>query len=174
MRSTLRGACAAVALAAGLAGLTGCAAGDDDGSAVRDRLEAVTLAANERDADALRRAADDLVDELAAQRSAGELSAAEADRLTQLAQQVRADADLIDQDLIEAETARREAAEAARREAEERARREAAEQAAREAEQKAREAEQKAREAEQKDKDEDASEKKDDEKDKKDDDEDDG
>lgn len=147
MRSTLRRAPAAVVLAAALVGLSGCAGSGDE---VRDLLADITVAANDRDADALRSAADDLIDELASQRAAGELGPAEADRLTQLAQQVRADADLIDQDALDAETARQEAEEAKRKAEEEKALREdaekAADEAARKAEEEVREAEEKARE----------------------------
>jgi hypothetical protein len=131
-------------------GLAGCAGDAQD--PVRDMVVDVTAAANERDAGALRDAVDDLLAELDAQVDRGELTSAEAGRLGDLARQVQADADLIDQELIDAqaeEAARRaeeQAAEEAEREAEERDTQEA-EDAAREAEQIAREAEKKAEEA---------------------------
>lgn len=127
-------------LAAGTAGCSASATGD-----VQDRVVDITQAANDRDADALRAAAADLVDDVDASVAAGELSSAEATRLTELARQLQADADLIDQDLLDAETARREAEEAARRADEQEAAREAAEEAVKQAEEAARKAEEQAR-----------------------------
>lgn len=155
MSRAQRRAGAVAVLLAGAVALTGCAA---NGDPLRDHLADITNAANDRDADALRAAADDLLAELEAQQAAGELTAGEVQRFGDLTRQVRADADLIDQDLLDVEQARREAEEAARRVAEERAAREAAEEAARKAEEAARKAAEEAQKAK------DEAEKKDDEK----------
>ena len=61
----------------------------------------ITDAANARDAGALRRAADDLLDLVAKQQASGAIDAAEAKRLTAIATRLKTDADLIDQDKID-------------------------------------------------------------------------
>jgi len=117
--------------------LVGCG-GTDPADVRRADVAAMTAAANDGDADALRRHAGALAATVAAQLEAQDVTADEAERLTALAQSVRASADLIDADLLErqraeaeAEQARQELAEAERRLEEERAR---AEEAARQAE----------------------------------------
>ena len=118
--------------------LAGCGGGTDPADVRRADVAAMTAAANDGDADALRQHADALLATVAAQLEAQEVPADEAERLTALAQSVRAGADAIDADLLErqraeaeAEAARQELAEAERRLEEERAR---AEEAARQAE----------------------------------------
>lgn len=118
--------------------LAGCG-GTDPADVRRADVAAMTAAANDGDADAVRRHADALLATVAAQLEAQDVTADEAERLTALAQSVRAGADLIDADLLErqraeaeAEQARQELAEAERRLEEERAR---AQEAARQAEQ---------------------------------------
>ncbi len=120
-----------------LAGLVaGCGASPDDER--REAVAALTEAANDGDASAVRSQADALLETVAAQLDRGELTAEQASRLTALAEAVRAGADVIDQDLLErrkaeadAEQARRQLEEARKRLDEERRK---AEEAARQAE----------------------------------------
>ena len=128
----------AVAIALTAVLLAGCAADGED--QVRDNVAAVTEAANGRDAVGLRSAVDRLVVAVEAQVSAGELDAAEGARIVAAARQVQAGADLVDQDLIDAEEAARLEAEEAARLAAEEAARQAQEEAQRQAEEAAREA----------------------------------
>lgn len=118
--------------------LAGCGGGTDPADARRAAVAAMTAAANDGDADGVRRHADALLATVAAQLQAQDLTTDEAERLTALAQSVRAGADTIDADVLErqraeaeAEAARQELAEAERRLEEERAR---AEEAARQVE----------------------------------------
>lgn len=116
--------------------LAGCGGGTDPADARRAAVAAMTAAANDGDADGVRRHADALLATVAAQLQAQDLKTDEAERLTALAQSVRAGADTIDADVLErqraeAEAARQELAEAERRLEEERAR---AEEAARQVE----------------------------------------
>ena len=122
--------------------LAGCAGGGR--ADVRDGVEAVTAAANARDAEGVRDAVDDLLALLDRQVSAGELTSPEAARIAAAARQVRDSAALVDDKVIEAE---REAQEEAAREAQEEADRQAREEAARQAEEDARQAEEDARKA---------------------------
>ena len=122
-----------LALASGL--LVGCAGGGDE---VRDDVAALTEAANARDADRVRVLAEDLVATVEEQAAAGELDPDRAARLAALARSVQANADVIDEELLEqrrleaeneAERKRleeeRKRLEAERKAAEEQARREA-------------------------------------------------
>jgi len=118
--------------------LAACGGGTDPADVRRADVAAMTAAANDGDADGVRRHADALLATVAVQLEAQHVTADEAERLTALAESVRASADLIDDDLLErqraeaeAEQARQELAEAERRLEEERAR---AEEAARQAE----------------------------------------
>lgn len=113
-------------------------AGTDPAEVRRAEVAEMTAAANDGDADAVRRHADALLAMVAGQLEAKDVSADQAERLTALAQSVRGGADLVDADLLErqraeaeAEQARQELAEAERRLEEERAR---ADEAARQAE----------------------------------------
>ena len=124
--------------------LAGCAASPAD--ARRDSVAALTVAANDRDAEAVRQRADALVVLVRDQLAEQEVPADEAERLVALAESVRAGADAIDPEMIERRRAEQEAEQA--RQALEQAERELAEQRAA-AEQAAREAEQAARDAEQ-------------------------
>ena len=106
--------------------VAGCASSDP----VAERREVVatlTEAANTGDADAVRRHADGLLELLERQLEGEQVDAAEAERLTALAQSVRTNADAIDEDLqqrlkaeADAEAARKELEEAQRRLEEER------------------------------------------------------
>ncbi len=107
--------------------LAGCGTGADPAAERRADVAALTAAANDGDAEGVRRGAEALLATVAAQLEAEEVTADEAERLTALAESVRARADLIDTDLIErqraeaeAEQAREELAEAERRLEEER------------------------------------------------------
>ena len=120
--------------------LAGCAT--DGRAQVRDAVEGVTAAANERDADGVRDAVDDLLAELDSQVASGELQSPEAARVAALARQVRDSAALVDQAAIDAE---REAQEEAERKAQEEADRKAQEEADRKAEEERRKAEEEAR-----------------------------
>lgn len=142
----------AVLLAGSL--LVGCGGGTDPAELRRTDVAAMTAAANDGDADAVRRHADALLATVTAQLEAQEVTADEAARLTALAESVRSGADLIDVDLLErqraeaeAEAARQELAEAERRLEAERA---AAEEEARQSE-RAREDEDKGKNDEEKD-----------------------
>ena len=79
--------------------LAGC--GSDPAGVRRQHVAEVTAAANDRDADRVRERAQALVDLLAEQREQGDLQAAEADRLTVLAQAVQRSADVVDAELLE-------------------------------------------------------------------------
>jgi hypothetical protein len=100
-------------LAVGL--LAGC--GTDPADDRRAQVAALTEAANDRDAAAVRERAAALLDLLEAQRSREELTAQEADALTTLVEAVRTGADVIDTELLERRQAEAEA-EAAKRELE--------------------------------------------------------
>lgn len=91
-----------------LALLAGC--GTDPADVVRDDVRALTEAANEGDADAVRDRADVLLSTVARQREAEQLTAEQADRLIALAQAVRKGADVIDAGLIERRRVEAEAA----------------------------------------------------------------
>ena len=123
--------------------LTACAANDPTAQ-VRDRVAAVTAAANARDADGLRGAVDDLLGLLDAQRRSGDLTPEEAARIAAAARQVQDAAALVDDEAIEAERREREEAE---QRAREEAERQAREEAARQAERDAKEAEEAAKKA---------------------------
>lgn len=118
--------------------VVGCG-GTDPVAERREVVATVTDAANTRDADALRRAADRLVQLVEQQLAAEELPADEAERLRVLAQTVHERADLVDEELqrrlqaeAEAEQARRQLEETQRLLEQERSQ---AEEAARQAEQ---------------------------------------
>ena len=89
----------AVLLGAALV-LSGCGQTDPRNERI-NVVAKITDAANARNAGALRRAADDLLDLVAKQQAAGEIDAAEAKRLTSIATRLKTDADLIDQDKID-------------------------------------------------------------------------
>lgn len=91
--------------------LSGC--GSDPAAAVRADVAALTEAANDGDAAAVRDRADVLMSTVDAQRQADEISAEEAERLIALAQSVRTGADVIDAELIERRRAEAEAEAAA-------------------------------------------------------------
>ncbi len=99
---------ALLALPVALVLLAGC--GTDPADVVRDDVRALTEAANDGDADAVRDRVDALLTTVAEQRTAEELTAEQAAQLIALAQKVRKGADVIDNDLLEQ---RRRAAEAA-------------------------------------------------------------
>lgn len=86
---------ALVALPLAAVVLAGCAA--DPRVELRDLVEDVTAAANDRDAAGLRRAVDALIAEVEKQRRDGVLGPTEASRLLDLARQVGDDAKLIEQ-----------------------------------------------------------------------------
>lgn len=87
--------------------LAGC--GSDPADERRAEVVALTEAANDRDADAVRDRADALLTTVQAQRERDQISAQEADRLIALAQSVRSSADVIDEDLLERRRAEAEA-----------------------------------------------------------------
>lgn len=126
---------APVALAATAALLAGCSSGPQLPALVED----VTVQANERDADGVRSAVEELLGEIDAAQRSGDVTPERAEALRAAALQVAAAADEIDPDVI----ARREAEQAAR-EAQERL--EAEREAARKAEQARLELERKAEE----------------------------
>ena len=128
--------------------LSGCAGSDR--TDVRNGVEAVTAAANARDADGVREAVDDLLAVLDRTVPGGELTSSEAARIAAAARQVRDSADLVDEDLLEAdrkaqEEADRKAQEEAERKAQEEADRKAQEEADREAAEEREKAEEEAR-----------------------------
>jgi hypothetical protein len=90
---------AALALAASVGLLTGCAA--DPGAERREQVAALTEAANAGDAGRVRDRTDALLEILDQQVRRQELPEEEADRLRVLAREVRSGADLLDEDLLE-------------------------------------------------------------------------
>jgi colicin import membrane protein len=90
---------AALALAASVGLLTGCAA--DPGAERREQVAALTEAANAGDAGRVRDRADALLEILDQQAQRQELPKEEADRLRVLTREVRSGADLLDEDLLE-------------------------------------------------------------------------
>lgn len=106
--------------------VAGCASADPAAER-REVVATLTEAANSGDADAVRRHADGLLELIERQLADDEVDAEEAERLTALAQSVRAGADAVDEDLqrrleaeAEAEAARKQLEEAQRRLEEER------------------------------------------------------
>jgi chromosome segregation ATPase len=90
---------AALALAASVGLLTGCAA--DPGAERREQVAVLTEAANAGDAGRVRDRADALLEILDQQVQRQELPEEEADRLRALAREVRSGADVLDEDLLE-------------------------------------------------------------------------
>jgi hypothetical protein len=84
--------------------LAGC--GSDPADVRREQVAALTEAANQRDALALRSGADELLRTLG---DSEDLSAAQAERLVQLVRAVRTHADVIDADLLKQRQAQAEA-----------------------------------------------------------------
>ena len=114
VRGTLVGA------VAGLVLLTGCSGGSSPDLERREALNAVVSAANERDADRMRSAVDELVAVLNRQ-SGSDLPADEVMRISAAAAKVKVDADLIDPQVQGLTEAEKRAAEAERMLAEQQA-----------------------------------------------------
>ncbi|HVE75011.1 MAG TPA: hypothetical protein VNA30_08025 [Mycobacteriales bacterium] len=115
MRGRLVATCIALAIST-----SGCATNPE--AELQAQLNAVTEAANRRDAEGLRSAVDAFLDTVRDQGRSGELTSAEVSRLQALAAAVRTDANLIDQALLDTQRRMREADAAnKRREAEARA-----------------------------------------------------
>lgn len=92
---------------AGVLALSGCASVSPENQ-LRNDVAAITDAANAGNADRLRSEVDDLLSTLRTLVGSQDLSAERASRIGQLAEAIRADADLIDTDLIEQERTREE------------------------------------------------------------------
>ena len=132
-----RAAVAVVAVVVSGALLTGC--GTDERGELRALVEGITLEANDRDADGVRRGTEELLARLDDAVASGAVSEEEAALLRERAEALQAGADEIDPRVLAAREAERRAAEAEaarqeaeRRAAEQEAARRAAEQAARE------------------------------------------
>ncbi len=101
-----------VAGALAVLALAGCASSSPK-ARLRERLDAVTTAANDRDAAGLRTAVGDFLAAVDQQSKAGDIASTEADRLRARANRVLADADLVDQGKLSASASASAAASAA-------------------------------------------------------------